>query len=89
MISLEMLGYRDGRAGAQRYPAGLRYIYPDTGDFIGLIGNLRTLPQMARLAGRVRDHVLASSFLFLSAVGSFPTRGVAITPRSRTSDTLQ
>ena len=57
MISLEMLGYRDGRAGAQRDPAGLSYLYPDTGDFIGLIGNLRTLPQMARLAGRVRDHV--------------------------------
>jgi aminopeptidase YwaD len=57
MVSLEMLGYRDGGAGAQRYPAGLRYIYPATGDFIGLIGNLRTLPLMARVAGTVRDHV--------------------------------
>jgi aminopeptidase YwaD len=78
MVSLEMLGYRDGRAGAQRYPAGLRYIYPPTGDFIGLIGNLRTLPQMTRLAGTVRNHVPCE---FLSV----PFRG-RILPDTRRSD---
>ena len=41
MIALEMLGYRDPRPGSQRYPPGLGYLYPDRGDFIGLIGNLR------------------------------------------------
>jgi aminopeptidase YwaD len=57
MISLEMLGYRDCRAGSQRYPAGLRYMYPDRGDFIGLMGNLRALPQLWCLARQVRKAV--------------------------------
>jgi Zn-dependent M28 family amino/carboxypeptidase len=39
MISLEMLGYADTRAGSQRLPPHLTGIYPDTGDFIGLCGN--------------------------------------------------
>ena len=57
MISLEMLGYRDPRPGSQRYPTGLRYFYPGTGDFIGLIGNVRALPHLWRLAGEVRKAV--------------------------------
>jgi len=40
MISLEMLGFRDPRPGSQRYPP---YVdasrYPDTGDFIAVVGN--------------------------------------------------
>jgi aminopeptidase YwaD len=54
MVSLEMLGYRDPRPGSQHYPPGLRYLYPDRGDFIGLIGNLRTLPVLWRLARTMR-----------------------------------
>ena len=57
MISLEMLGYRDPRPGSQRYPTGLWYFYPGTGDFIGLIGNVRALPHLWRLAGEVRKAV--------------------------------
>jgi aminopeptidase YwaD len=57
MIALEMLGYRDARPGSQRYPPGLRFFYPDRGDFIGLIGNMRTLPAMWRLARRMRKAV--------------------------------
>jgi Zn-dependent M28 family amino/carboxypeptidase len=57
MIALEMLGYRDPRPGAQRYPPGLRYFYPNRGDFIGLIGNLRTLPRLLRLARALRGSV--------------------------------
>ena len=57
MISLEMLGYRDLRPGSQRYPPVLRYIYPDRGDFIGLIGNLRTCPALWRLARAMREDV--------------------------------
>lgn len=57
MLSLEMLGYRDLRPGSQRYPPGLRHFYPDRGDFIGLIGNLRSLPPMRRLARAMRDAV--------------------------------
>ena len=57
MIALEMLGYCDPRPGSQRYPPGLRYFYPDRGDFIGLIGNLRAIPPMRRLARALRRSV--------------------------------
>jgi aminopeptidase YwaD len=57
MIALEMLGYMDLTPGSQRYPAGLSYLYPDRGDFIGLIGNLRTAATMRRLACTIRDFV--------------------------------
>ncbi len=39
MISLEMLGYVDARPGGQRLPPALTGIYPDTGDFIGVVAN--------------------------------------------------
>jgi len=39
MISLEMLGYADGRPGSQRLPPHLAGIYPDVGNFIGVCGN--------------------------------------------------
>ncbi|MBE9065691.1 M20/M25/M40 family metallo-hydrolase [Leptolyngbya cf. ectocarpi LEGE 11479] len=52
MLSLEMLGYCVSQPSAhpsQTYPvAGLRYIYPKTGDFIALIGNWQTIPTMWR-----------------------------------------
>ena len=57
MIALEMLGYADRRPGSQRYPPGLCYLYPDRGDFIGLIGNLRAMPQLRRAARIVRRSV--------------------------------
>lgn len=39
MVSLEMLGYRDGSSGSQLLPRSLVGLYPDTGDFIAVIGN--------------------------------------------------
>jgi len=57
MLSLEMLGYRDSRPGSQRYPPGLRPFYPDRGDFIGLIGNLRAIGSMRRIARAMRAAV--------------------------------
>jgi Zn-dependent M28 family amino/carboxypeptidase len=78
MISLEMLGYRDRRPGAQKYPPGLRHFYPDRGDFIALIGNLRTLPVLPRLARRMRSAVPCE---FLAV----PCRG-RVLPDTRRSD---
>ncbi|ELS33249.1 MULTISPECIES: M28 family peptidase [Pseudanabaena] len=46
MISLEMLGYCDRTPNSQQYPAGLEKLYPNTGDFIGLIGNISTIPDL-------------------------------------------
>ena len=39
MISLEMVGYTNSTPGGQKYPTGLSWLYPDRGDFIGVIGN--------------------------------------------------
>jgi Zn-dependent M28 family amino/carboxypeptidase len=49
MISLEMLGYTDRRPGGQRLPPQLAGLYPDVGDFIGVVGNQMS----AGLAGEV------------------------------------
>jgi Zn-dependent M28 family amino/carboxypeptidase len=78
VIALEMLGYRDARPGSQKYPAGLRHFYPDRGDFIALIGNLRTLPMLPRLARNIRAAVPCE---FLAV----PCRG-RVLPDSRRSD---
>ena len=39
MVSLEMLGYCDHSPNSQSLPRQLRGLYPDTGDFIAIIGN--------------------------------------------------
>jgi Zn-dependent M28 family amino/carboxypeptidase len=39
MLALEMLGYTDPRPGGQRLPPQLAGLYPDVGDFIGVVGN--------------------------------------------------
>lgn len=54
MLSLEMLGYRDQTVGSQKYPAGLNYFYPNCGDFIGLIGNWRSLPDLIQVSRQIR-----------------------------------
>ena len=42
MVSLEMLGYYDERPGSQRYPPLFRWFYPDRGNFLGFVGDLRS-----------------------------------------------
>jgi len=39
MVSLEMLGYCDPTPGSQALPRELLGMYPDTGDFIAIVGN--------------------------------------------------
>ena len=39
MISLETIGYYTDRKGSQSYPFPLSSFYPDTGNFIGFVGN--------------------------------------------------
>ena len=56
MISLEMLGYRDSTPGSQSYPAGLKYFYPNTGDFIALIGNVKTIFDLMSLSRNIRKN---------------------------------
>lgn len=54
MIALEMLGYFDARPGSQRYPPLFRWLYPDRGDFLGFVSDLRSRPLMRRAATAFR-----------------------------------
>ncbi|MBN1477382.1 M28 family peptidase [Candidatus Sumerlaeota bacterium] len=54
MISLEMLGYCTATPGSQGMPPALVGLYPDTGDFIGIIGNERSAPFLAQVVESMR-----------------------------------
>src|SRR4028118_1289983 len=79
MISLEMLGYCNHNPNSQNYPAGLKYFYPNSGNFIALIGNLRTVPDLINLSGKIRKSGQACEWL------PVPNRGL-IVPDTRRSD---
>lgn len=55
MISLEMLGYTDSRPRSQKLPVGLGGLYPDRGDFIGVIGNWKSNALLRRFSRLMRD----------------------------------
>lgn len=55
MVSLEMLGYTDSRPGGQRYPLGLSWLYPDRGNFVGVIGNRRSAALLRRFESAMRQ----------------------------------
>jgi Zn-dependent M28 family amino/carboxypeptidase len=42
MISLEMLGYFSAQAGSQIYPPLFRFFYPDCGNFIAMVSDIRS-----------------------------------------------
>ncbi len=42
MLSLEMLGYYSDAPGSQTYPPFLHWFYPNCGNFIGFVSNLRS-----------------------------------------------
>lgn len=42
MIALETMGYYSSRRGSQRYPGALGRLYPDVGNFIGFVSNIRS-----------------------------------------------
>ena len=41
MVSIESIGYYASEPGSQRYPFPLSLFYPDRGDFIAFVGNIR------------------------------------------------
>ena len=79
MLSLEMLGYCDSAPGSQRYPAPLERFYPNTGNFIALVGNLTTIGDLIRLRGNIRKSGTPCELL------PVPNRGL-IVPQTRLSD---
>ncbi len=65
MLSIESIGYYDTDAGTQRYPFPLNYAYPDVGDFIGFVSNLKSRGLLHRAISAFRAHT------------RFPTQGAA------------
>ena len=64
MLSLEMLGYFSSKPQSQRYPLDLlSRFYPSTGDFIALIGNLASVPEMVRMQRTLRRSAMPCQWL--------------------------
>ncbi|NES03243.1 MAG: M20/M25/M40 family metallo-hydrolase [Okeania sp. SIO2F4] len=79
MISLEMLGYCDSTPNSQNYPPGLKYFYPNQGNFIALIGNLFTVIDMFQMSRNINK--IGTNCQWLPV----PNRGL-IVPDTRRSD---
>jgi len=56
MLSLEMLGYYSDGHHTQRYPPLFRWFYPDRGNFIGFVSNLRSRRALGRVYRAFRNH---------------------------------
>lgn len=79
MVSLEMLGcYRD-EPGTQAYPPFLRRFYPDRGNFLGFVSNLRS---RARLRELVRAFRSVSDLPIEAAALPWWVPGVALSDQS-------
>jgi Zn-dependent M28 family amino/carboxypeptidase len=79
MLSLEMLGYCNPAPDSQKYPPFLDAVYPSTGDFIALIGNLSTLGDLRHLHREMLDNGTKCEFL------PVPLQGYPV-PDTRRSD---
>jgi Zn-dependent M28 family amino/carboxypeptidase len=57
MICLEMVGYTCNEPGCQEYPFPLQFFgYPETGNFIGIIGNVKSMGLTRRLKKSFRQN---------------------------------
>ncbi|PMR75182.1 M28 family peptidase [Billgrantia endophytica] len=56
MMSLEMLGYYSDAPGSQYHPPLLGHFYPDRGDFVAFIGNMRSRQLVRQAIGAFREH---------------------------------
>ena len=65
MLALETIGYYSNQKGSQHYPPPFSWFYPDTGNFIGFVGNLSSRRLVRRCIASFRGHT------------RFPSEGVA------------
>lgn len=70
MIALETLGYYSTEPGSQTYPPLLRRFYPDRGDFVAMVSNLRSRSKLRRFVEAFREstdfpveHLASPSFV--------------------------
>jgi len=66
MLSLETIGYYRDEPGSQQYPFPFSLFYPDTADFIGFVGNVRSRRLVRQAIGSFRRHT------------RFPSQGIAV-----------
>lgn len=65
MISVETVGYFSQAKGSQRYPFPLGFLYPETGNFIAFVSNVRSRDLLRRAIGTFRREA------------AFPSEGLA------------
>jgi Zn-dependent M28 family amino/carboxypeptidase len=65
MISLETIGHYTDQSASQHYPFPFSYFYPDTGNFLGFVGNLSSWRLVRQAIGAFREST------------AFPSEGVA------------
>jgi hypothetical protein len=56
MVSLETIGCYFDEPGSQRYPPLFRHFFPDRGNFLGLVSDLRSGGALRRMARTFRRH---------------------------------
>ena len=61
MISLETIGYYLDEPGSQRYPAPFGWFYPNTGNFVAFVADMRSRDWVTRAIGSFRKHALIPS----------------------------
>ncbi len=61
VFSLETMGHFSDAPGSQKYPPPLNRLYPDTGNFIGFVGNLSSRQLVRESLGRFRAHATVPS----------------------------
>lgn len=66
VLSLETMGYYSDAENSQQYPPPLNLIYPSTGNFIGVVGNVGSRPLVHKVVASLRRHV------------DFPSQGGAV-----------
>jgi hypothetical protein len=55
MLSLETIGYYSDAPGSQQYPAPFSLFYPSTGNFIGIVGNVKSRDLVRQVVGTFRQ----------------------------------
>jgi Zn-dependent M28 family amino/carboxypeptidase len=65
MLSLETIGYYSDKPDSQHYPPPFNLLYPDTGNFIGFVGNTSSRALVRRAVDSFRKNA------------AFPSEGVA------------
>jgi len=74
MLSLEALGYYSDAPESQRYPPVLGWFYPSVGNFVAVVGNIRSRPLVHAVVRDLRSH-LAVSTTGAATLNAFPGVG--------------